>query len=61
MSDFLIALGGSIGILLFNLVMVPPVGRFWGIKMTVVEAGKMSMTFFVLRVLWIYFLLRIAK
>ena len=61
LSDAAWAFLGSLGILLFNLVAVPIIGRIYGIQMTKWQAAKMSTTFFLIRVLWIYLVIRVAK
>lgn len=61
LSDAAWAFIGSLGILLFNLIAVPIVGRIHGIQMTKLQAAKMSTTFFIIRVLWLYLVIRVAK
>ena len=60
-TDLAYAFMGSLGILLFNLIAVPIIGRIYGIQMTKWQAAKMSTTFFLIRVLWIYLVIRVAK
>jgi len=52
---------GSMGILLVGMFTIPYVGGMYGVQISLHQGVYMSMTFFVLRFIWLYFLRKMFR